>query len=63
MQIKMQIRSIGIDVVKTTFHLVPLGIHSQVLVRKKFSPFTAIALFVIPCRRIMISYHPRCTTR
>jgi transposase len=37
MQIKSQIRSIGIDLGKTTFHLVALGVHAQVLVRKKFS--------------------------
>jgi transposase len=33
----MQIRSIGIDLGKTTFHLVALGIRSQVVIRKKFS--------------------------
>jgi hypothetical protein len=33
----MQIKSIAIDLGKTTFHLVALGIHSQVLVRKKLS--------------------------
>ncbi len=37
MQIKSQIRSIGIDLGKTTFHLVALDGHAQVLVRKKFS--------------------------
>src|SRR4051812_15959982 len=37
MQIKSQIRSIGIDLGKTTFHLVALGIRSQIVVRKKFS--------------------------
>src|SRR5262252_4387708 len=37
MQKKSQIRSIGIDLGKTTFHLVALGIRSQILVRKKFS--------------------------
>ena len=37
MQSKTQIKSIGIDLGKTTFHLVALGIHSQVVVRKKFS--------------------------
>src|SRR5438309_2229842 len=37
MQSKSQIRSIGIDLGKTTFHLVALGSRSQVVVRKKFS--------------------------
>jgi len=33
----MQIRSVGIDLGKTTFHLVALGEAGQVLLRKKFS--------------------------
>ena len=33
----MQIASVGIDLGKTTFHLVALGERSKVLVRKKFS--------------------------
>src|SRR5947208_13585418 len=33
----MQIKSIGIELGKTTFHLVALGAHSQIVVRKKFS--------------------------
>ncbi len=33
----MQIASVGIDLGKTTFHLVALGARSKVLVRKKFS--------------------------
>ena len=33
----MQIKSIGIDLGKTNFHLVALGSRSQVVVRKKFS--------------------------
>jgi transposase len=33
----MQIKSIGIDLGKTTFHLVALGSRGQVVVRKKFS--------------------------
>ena len=37
MQSKSQIQSIGIDLGKTTFHLVALGTRSQVVVRKKFS--------------------------
>jgi predicted NBD/HSP70 family sugar kinase len=35
--IDMQIHSIGIDLGKTTFHLVALGAAGKVLVRKKFS--------------------------
>jgi transposase len=37
MQSKSQIRSIGIDLGQTTFHLTALGIRSQVVIRKKFS--------------------------
>jgi transposase len=33
----MQIKSIGIDLGKTSFHLVGLGVHSPVVIRKKFS--------------------------
>jgi transposase len=33
----MHITSVGIDLGKNTFHLVALGEHSKVLVRKKFS--------------------------
>ena len=33
----MQIHSVGIDLGKTTFHLVALGVAGQVLVRKKFN--------------------------
>ena len=33
----MQIKSIGIDLGKTTFHLIALGSRSQVVTRKKFS--------------------------
>jgi transposase len=33
----MHIASIGIDLGKTTFHLVALGERNKVLVRKKFS--------------------------
>jgi hypothetical protein len=33
----MQIKSIGIDLGKITFHLVALGTRCQVVVRKKFS--------------------------
>jgi len=35
--ITMHIASIGIDLGKTTFHLVALGERNKVLVRKKFS--------------------------
>ena len=33
----MQIKSIGIDLGKTTFHLIALGERSQIVIRKKFS--------------------------
>ncbi len=33
----MEIRSVGIDLGKTTFHLVPLGDNGKVLIRKKFN--------------------------
>jgi transposase len=33
----MQIRSVGIDLGKTTFHLVALGVSGKVLVKKKFT--------------------------
>ncbi len=33
----MEIKSIGIDLGKTTFHLIALGTRSQVVIRKKFS--------------------------
>jgi len=33
----MQIASVGIDLGKTTFHLLALGARGQVIVRKKFS--------------------------
>jgi hypothetical protein len=35
--IDMQIRSVGIDLGKTTFHLVALGDNGKVLLKKKFS--------------------------
>jgi hypothetical protein len=37
MQSKVQIKSIGIDLGKTTFHLIALGTRSQVVIRKEFS--------------------------
>src|SRR3979411_530800 len=39
----MQIRSVGIDLGKTTFHLVALGDNGKVLLRKKFSQKQLIA--------------------
>ena len=33
----MHIASIGIDLGKTTFHLVAFGEHSEILLRRKFS--------------------------
>ena len=33
----MQIRSVGIDLGKTTFHLVALGASGKVLMKKKFT--------------------------
>ena len=33
----MQIRSVGIDLGKTTFHLVALGDNGRVLLKKKFT--------------------------
>ena len=44
----MHIASIGIDLGKTTFHLVALGERSKVLVRKKFSRATAAGLYREP---------------
>jgi hypothetical protein len=41
----MHITSIGIDLDKPTFHLVALGEHSKVLVRKKVLTCTAIGLY------------------
>lgn len=37
----MQIRSVGIDLGKTTFHLVALGASGKVLVKKKFTEAVA----------------------
>ena len=39
----MQIRSVGIDLGKTTFHLVALGDNSKVLLKKKFTQKQLIA--------------------
>ena len=42
----MHIASIGIDLVKTTFHLVALGEQNKILVRKKFSRAQLLAYTV-----------------
>jgi len=39
----MQIRSVGIDLGKTTFHLVALGDNGKVLLKKKFTQRQLIA--------------------
>ena len=39
----MQIRSVGIDLGKTTFHLVALGDNGRVLLKKKFTQKHLIA--------------------
>jgi hypothetical protein len=43
--IDMQIRSVGIDLGKTTFHLVALGDNVKVLLKKKFTQKGFIAKF------------------
>jgi transposase len=49
----MRIASIGIDLGKSTFHLVALGEHSKVLVRKKFSRTQLLAYTAnLPCSLI-----------
>ena len=53
----MQIRSVGIDLGKTTFHQVALGDNGKVLLKKKFTQkqliaFTATA---VPIARIRVS--------
>jgi len=45
----MNIASIGIDLGKTTFHLVALGERSKVLIRKKFSRAQPLAIW--HCKR------------
>ena len=40
----MHIASIGIDIGKTTFHLVALNEHGSIVVRRKFSRKTASGL-------------------
>jgi len=39
----MEIRSVGIDLGKTTFHLVALGDNNKLLIKKKFSQKQSIA--------------------
>ena len=49
----MHITSIGIDLGKTTFHLVALGEHSKVLVGRKFSRAQLLAYTAnLPCSLI-----------
>ena len=38
----MQIRSVGIDLGKTTYHLVALGDNGKVLLKKKFTQLAAM---------------------
>jgi transposase len=44
----MQIRSVGIDLGKTTFHLVALGDNGKVLLKKKFTQKQLIAVTANP---------------
>ena len=46
----MQIRSVGIDLGKTTFHLVALNAAGKVLLRKKFTPKSSSSLLPPTCR-------------
>ena len=50
----MQIVSVGIDLGKTTFHLVALGAAGKVLVRKKFTQRVRIG-----CRKLVDSDQAR----
>ena len=60
----MQIKSIGIDLGKNTFHLVALGNRFQVVIRKKFSrtpsPATLRHCFAthLARSRCRPAYHP-----
>ncbi|RZU38748.1 hypothetical protein BDD14_0019 [Edaphobacter modestus] len=47
----MQIRSVGIDLGKTTFHLVALGDNGKVLLKKKFTQKQLIALVLVQTLR------------
>ena len=49
MQSKAQVKSIGIDLGKTTFHLVALGTRSQVVIRKKFCRDQLLQYTANPC--------------
>jgi hypothetical protein len=61
----MQIRSVGIDLGKTTFHLVALGTSGKVLVKKKFSQKTSDrhgrGILSTPNRRSLGETVARCT--
>lgn len=46
----MKIASIGIDIGKTTFHLVALDEHGSIVVRRKFS------------RKVLLAYSAKLTT-
>jgi len=50
----MQIRSVGIDLGKTTFHLVALGDNGKVLLKKKFTQKQLIT-FTVTCSVIKAS--------
>jgi transposase len=56
----MHIASIGIDLGKTTFHLVALGERNKVLVRKKFSHTQLLAYTAnLPLSLIAVWRHAR----
>ena len=40
----MELFTLGIDLAKTTFHLVGMNQRGEIVVRKRFSPHPAIAL-------------------
>jgi transposase len=46
----MQIHSVGIDLGKTTFHLVALGVAGEVLVKKKFTQRQLLIYIPRTCR-------------
>ena len=52
MQSKSQIKSIGIDLGKTSFHIIALGTRAQVVIRKKFSR-------VLPGRAVRLEWEGR----